>query len=105
MTTFQICVLLIALAQPADWWTTVRGIKSGRAQEGNPVLLRYKLWLYGQGHDGRWLWLTSIKIIAVIACVAMAALMPEASLMATVAAGAVAVLSWVVVWHNYRIVG
>lgn len=36
MITFL--AVILGLLQGADYWTTVRGIKAGKAKEGNPVV-------------------------------------------------------------------
>ena len=94
-------MLVLALAQPFDWWTTYRVLSTG-GHESNTLLLRLQAWLYGHGYEGRWVWLTLSKAVAAIAC-GLAALLVrhDVSMSTNIVIGVLAALQWAVIAHNY----
>lgn len=100
--TFKIILVLLAVAQMLDGYTTYKGIASGKAKEGNPVLGKIQNWLSNLGWTSKWNWLIASKVL----CTGLIAALwftPETILSVAAALLALAGSIYVLV-NNYKII-
>ena len=100
LTVYMVAMILL------DGWTTIYGMKSGKAREVNPALLKLQAWIERQPYGGPWLWLALAKavnvvILGVLWAVYAAGLIPLIAVVIALALQAV-VYTKVVGWGNYK---
>ena len=104
MTTFQCLMIVLAGMQVLDWHSTYRALKSGKGRESNTLLNSLQEFLYTNGFEGRWVWLTFVKSVVCVMCLAMAVMVrDEQSTAVLVLFGAVILFYAYVIYNNYNI--
>ena len=101
MTPTQAALLILALLQPLDWWTTYTVINQG-GRELNPVMIWIRRCLGSYGFNGSWSWLTLTKGGVMIACLLGVAYLGPVSDIVSYALWVVAAAQAYVCWHNWR---
>ena len=104
MTTFQYLMIALAGMQVLDWHSTYCAMKDGKGQEANGLLNRLQIFLYTNGFQGRWAWLTFVKSVTCAMCLAIAAMIQtEQPTFLLVLISAVVLFYGYVVYNNYKI--
>ena len=104
MTTFQCLMFVLAVMQILDWHSTYFALKDSKGHEANGLLNRLQVFLYSNGFEGRWVWLTFVKSVVCVMCLAMAVMVRDEQPTAVLALfGAVILFYAYVIYNNYKI--
>ena len=104
MTTFQYLMFVLAGMQILDWHSTYSALKDGKGHEANGLLLNIQEFMYTNGFEGRWVWLTFVKSTVCGMCLAIAVMVRDEQHTAVLALfGAVILFYAYVIYNNYKI--